>query len=76
MIAVRIEGHTAVLGKSQGYIGLPVRHDVEFGNPTITTAWEPTPEEIEALAKGAKIEVKIMGEAHPPIMVGIGAIPE
>ncbi|MBA9070250.1 hypothetical protein FHR71_004016 [Methylobacterium sp. RAS18] len=44
----RIEGCTRVLGKSQGYLGLPIRDEVitcTVGGPktpAMTTAWLPT----------------------------------
>jgi hypothetical protein len=48
----RIEGTTRVLGRSQGYLGLPVRDEVITcavggeGTPAMTTAWHPTPAEL------------------------------
>jgi hypothetical protein len=77
----RVEGCTRVLGKSQGYMGLPVRDEVVNavvtgeGTPTMTTAWLPTPKELEALNAGAPVHVRIVGSAHPPIMVEVGAVP-
>jgi hypothetical protein len=41
----------------------------------MTTAWEPTPDELEAIAKGAPIYVRIFGTSHPPIMVFVGEPP-
>ena len=57
----RIEGCTRVLGKSQGYLGLPIRDEVitcSVGGPetpAMTTAWLPTPDELAALQAGAPI---------------------
>ena len=42
----------------------------------MTTAWLPTPDELVALLAGAPIHVRILGTAHPPIMVEVGAAPE
>lgn len=77
----RIIGTTRVLGKSQGYLGLPVRdepfkcavtgHDV----PCMVTAWLPTPKELEALNLGASVHVRILGQNHPPMIVEVGEIP-
>lgn len=75
MIAA-IEGAHAVIGKSQGYKGLPVRQDDFDGVPGLTTAWEPTPAEIAALQSGAKIHVSILGTSHPPMIVSVGKTPE
>lgn len=64
MIISMIEGHTRICGKSQGYLGLPVRDEPAevMGNPCtiMHTAWEPTPEELEKLNKGAKIIISIV----------------
>lgn len=77
-----IENSTRVLGKSQGYLGLPVRDEVlvcsvnGVGTPAMTTAWIPTPAEIDAINQGAAIHIRILGIAHPPIMVDVGEIPD
>lgn len=77
----RITGATRVLGKSQGYMGLPVRDEKidtvvdGEGTAVMTTAWLPTPKELEALNAGAPVHVRIVGTAHPPIMVGVGEVP-
>jgi hypothetical protein len=77
----RIEGATRVIGKSQGYLGLPLR-DVRIScavngadTPAMMTAWIPSPDELAALNAGAAIHVTILGTAHPPIMVGVGPVP-
>lgn len=75
-----ITGTTRVLGKSQGYMGLPIRDAIlEFTigdeiskQPTMTSAWTPTPKELEALNAGANIEVTILGTGHPPLLVAVG----
>lgn len=78
----RIEGATRVLGKSQGYLGLPVRDEAIAcavsggGTPCMVTAWLPTPEELAALNAGAAVHVRIVGSAHPPIMLGVGPVPD
>jgi hypothetical protein len=91
----RIEGATRVLGKSQGYYGLPVRDEARnLGDlphmlhtmindsvtgpetPTMETCWFPNPDEIERIRQGAPIYVRLVGIAHPPIMVIIGNPPE
>lgn len=76
MIISVIKGSTRVLGKSQGYLGLPVRDEVRDGVAYMVSAWEPTPDEIAAIQAGAKIEVSIMGTVHPPILLQVGAAPE
>jgi hypothetical protein len=78
----RIAGCTRVIGKSQGYYGLPLRDEVINdnvtgpGTPCMVTAWMPTPDELAALNAGAPIHLRIVGNAHPPVMMGVGEIPE
>ena len=78
----RIKGCTRVLGKSQGYIGLPVRDETinctvsGEGTPAMVTAWFPTPDELAALNAGAPVHVRLLGIAHPPIMVEVGEAPD
>jgi len=76
-----IQGHTRILGKSQGYLGLPLR-DVTInstvtgeGTPAMETAWLPTPDEIAAINAGAPIILSVVGTAHPPVMIGVGEVP-
>lgn len=77
----RIEGATRVLGKSQGYLGLPVRDVIVNctvggeGVPAMETAWLPTPEQVARIVAGAAIHVRIQGTIHPPIMVDVGPLP-
>ena len=78
MIIGRIEGATRVLGKSQGYLGLPLR-DVLINStvdgpetPAMETAWLPTPDEIERINAGAPVILCVIGVAHPPVMVSVG----
>ncbi|WP_370677575.1 hypothetical protein [Pleomorphomonas sp. PLEO] len=78
----RVSGATRVLGKSQGYLGLPVRDETINdtvngpGTPCMVTAWLPTPAEILALMGGAPVHVRILGAEHPPIMVEVGEVPD
>lgn len=82
MQAMMIAGATRVIGKSQGYIGLPVRDEMTNctvngpGTPEMVTAWEPLPDELERLKAGAPILLKILGTQHPPVMVEVGEVPE
>lgn len=78
----RVRNATRVLGKSQGYLGLPLRDELTNctvggqGTPSMVTAWHPTPKELDALNAGAPVHVRIIGTAHPPIMVEVGEVPE
>ena len=76
----RPTGTTRVLGKRQGYIGLAIR-DETINCPVhglvslMASAWLPTPRELEALNAGAAVYVRILGDLHPPIIVGVGEPP-
>jgi hypothetical protein len=82
MMIGAIDGATRVIGKSQGYLGLPLRDEkiacTVGGSETssMVTAWIPTPRELEALNAGAAVHVRIIGKGHPPMMVEVGPIPE
>lgn len=76
------EGCTRICGKSQGYLGLPLRDDVRVCEvsgcevPFMTSAWHPSPAELEALNAGAAIHVHIDGVTPPPMMVSVGPVPD
>jgi hypothetical protein len=77
----RIEGSTRILGKAQGYAGLPVRDEVyeliEDGErwPSMVSAWHPTPKELEDLNAGAAVHIRVLGGTHPPMQVFVGEPP-
>lgn len=78
----RISGTTRVIGKSQGYFGLPLR-DIELNcsvdgenTPAMQTAWFPTPKEIEEILAGAPIILTVIGTRHPPVMLSTGLEPK
>lgn len=78
----RIQGCTRVIGRAQGYYGLPLRdiviNDSVTGpeTPAMETAWLPTPEEIAALHAGAPLILRVVGSGHPPVMLYVGEVPE
>lgn len=76
MMINAIEGCTRRIGKSQGYLGLPLRDELFDGVPSMLSSWQPTPAELAALIAGAPIYVRLLGSAHPPILVTIGPLPE
>ena len=81
MIIARIEGATRTLGKSQGYLGLPLRDELRNTTvdgpqtPVMVTAWEPTPDELERINRGAKIQLVVVGTQHPPVILEVGEAP-
>jgi hypothetical protein len=76
-----IEGATRIIGKCQGYLGLPLRDELIActvngeGTPSMVTAWQPTPDELERLNAGASVHLRVLGVAHPPVMVEVGPAP-
>lgn len=75
-----IDGATRVLGKSQGYLGLPLRDEIAIcrvngDTPSMVTAWHPTPKELAAINAGAAVHVRILGTQHPPMIVEVGPTP-
>lgn len=77
-----IQGATRIVGKSQGYMGLPIRDEVinctvnGTDTPAMITAWLPTPAELAALHAGAAVHVRILGCVPPPMYVDVGPIPD
>ena len=75
MLPKLIEGATRTIGESQGYIGLPLRDEVVDcavngdATPCMVSAWQPSPEEIEAQRAGAPVLLRVLGTQHPPAMV-------
>ena len=81
MMIAAIEGADARIGKSQGYKGLPVRCDNFEGHPGMTSAWQPTSDELRRLNEGANVQVSVLGEgllpgAQPPMIVTVGEVPD
>lgn len=82
MNITKIDGCTRTIGESQGYIGLPLRdvliNDSVNGEntPAMESAWLPSAEDLAALNAGAPIILRVLGTAHPPVMVEAGAKPE
>lgn len=80
MIIKMIEGVTRVLGVSQGYRGLPVRDELQNTpvdgpqTPMMVSAWEPTPDELERLNRGALVYLRIVGKSHPPVRLEVGDV--
>lgn len=84
MIPARIVGATRVLKAPPDWneardgkcSALAIR-DSQYGDmPVMTSAWTPTPEELELLNKGASVHVGIIGRSHPPLFVTTGSTPD
>lgn len=82
MKAVDLSGRTRAVGaplnwdyeKDGDCNVLPVRDGVDPDNgfSTMTSAWMPCPEEIEALKHGLPILLTIFGTGHPVVSLGVG----
>ncbi len=76
MLINAIEGATRRIGKSQGYKGLPLRDEVcPVNGPQMVTSWQPTPDEIERIVRGAPIYLTVLGIGHPPVCLDVGNVP-
>lgn len=82
MLIRRIKDCTRVVGKSQGYLGLPVR-DITVndavsgpGTPAMQTAWEPTPGELKLIQAGNSIILTVLGTSHPPVILTVDGLSE
>lgn len=77
----RVSGATRTIGKSQGYMGLPLRDEIincsvnGEHTPVMVTAWFPTPAELALLNAGAPVHLRVLGVNHPPVMVEVGEAP-
>lgn len=78
MIPARIPKHTRYLGAPLGWepetegdcAHLAIRDMTINGDvPSMQSLWEPTPQEMERIAKGAKVRLIMVGAAHPPVML-------
>lgn len=79
MLIKHIYGSTRVLGAPVNWdeketgtkcIGLPIRDMVTEGRqPVMVSAWEPTEDELKAMAKGATVYLYVWGRSHPPVMI-------
>jgi hypothetical protein len=43
--------------------------------PMISSVWEPTKEERQAIAHGANLELFVWGDGHPPVAIGTTHVP-
>jgi hypothetical protein len=74
MIAQRFEGKTRTLGLDQkGVYPLHIRDDYcdKMCANLMTSVWLPTAEELEVLNKGGFVMLRVVGIAHPPVLVDV-----
>lgn len=83
MMIGHIEGATRELGKPRDWddardgkcLTLPIRDELVAGMPQMVSAWVPTPDEIARIAAGAPIYLRVVGSAHPPVLLLVGEPP-
>lgn len=85
MIAARIPKATRYLGaplgwkpETDGDCGhLAIRDmTVNRGVQSMHSLWEPTPQELDWIARGGKVRLMIVGTVHPPVMLMVDLPPE
>lgn len=75
MQPARIERANVRFG-GPGYTTLDARRDEQAYGPEHTVAFQPSPEEIEAIVAGASVHLTILGEGWPPVRLSVGGKPE
>lgn len=78
MLIGRIDGATRVLGKPVDWNpedkcqSLAIKdHTLDTGQNVMESSWVPTPQEAEALGKGAHIHLWVWGSGHPPVAITV-----
>ena len=70
MNSIRLLNATRTLAEGQDeFENLDILDADVDGKNCMFSVWEPTAEELEALNKGGKIQLGIMGASHPPVML-------
>jgi hypothetical protein len=84
VIAASIEGRTRYLGAPADWVPdergpcgrLAIRDEITTAGLSMASAWEPTPEEIDRISKGAKVILWVIGSMHPPVALSVGNVPD
>ena len=72
MLISRILNATHDIAKTQSeFLTLPARREADG---SFTSAWEPTPDELERLNKGAKVYLSVLAAQHPPVKIEVGPV--
>ena len=80
MQPARIADATAVLGQPKDWnverdgpvAGLPVRREMLDRAHCLTSAWMPTPEEVQQLVFGGAVHLHVLGAGHPVVAITVG----
>lgn len=76
MFPIRVANASRVLAENQDeYYALAIIDEIVDGEAQMTSAWEPTPAEIDALMKGGSVRLTIRGTVHPPVMLSVKTAP-
>lgn len=83
MLIKRIEGETRAFGPPDGWdqsaercSNLSIRDvDTQAGR-FMVSAWEPTPQELEAMKNGATVKLWVAGRIHPVVAITVGDLEE
>jgi hypothetical protein len=84
MLIKVISGATNFLNKPKNWDGklnghcvvLPIRKETINNMQFLVSAWEPTPDELDLLNRGAAIQLYIGGNSHPVVALSVGEAPE
>jgi hypothetical protein len=82
MLMSRIDGATRELGKPKDWpadkpcMTLPVRDMNVNGEHVMASAWQPEPDEVARISNGASVRLWVLGGAHPPVALDVGAAPD
>lgn len=82
MEAVKIEGHTRILGKPENWdasqhgecVGLPIKDVLIKNHPVMVSEFTLSPEERKQIAEGGNIRLYVWGEGHPPVALDVKPI--
>ena len=79
MIPIEFENPDVVLKAPPGMEDecgdLHVMRDVGMGYPELVSMWAPSEEERQMIADGGGVELRIVGDVHPPVAVNAIANP-
>jgi hypothetical protein len=82
MFGIRIFGFSRLLGKPKDWndeegscSSLAIRDIDTTSGPGMESAWEPTPEELAKLNRGAPVILGVLGTVHPPVWLRVGEPP-
>ena len=80
MIVNVIEGYTHIVGREDGYNGLPLRSEIiDMDGEDVrvmASSWSPSPSELNTLLRGGTVVLRVAGRVHPPVSMDVEPPPE